>query len=106
MITFRSILIFLIGLFAILGATIFVETRMSSPITPTPVLQETPTELTQAACEQSGGTWNACGSACRETPNEPCIQVCVALCECHTSDQCPSGSVCDAFVDGVGICKQ
>lgn len=105
MITFRSAFIFIIGLLGIVVATIFVETRMSAPAPSTPVL-ETSTQLTQATCKQSGGTWNDCGSACRETPGETCIQVCVPLCECRASDECPSEFVCTGFMDGVGVCKK
>ncbi len=64
------------------------------------------------ACEDAGGTWNACGSACRNKPNaKMCAQVCVEYCECSSDSQCPNddGNVrrlrCAEFVDGVGICK-
>ena len=59
----------------------------------------------QSACEEAGGTWNACGSACREHPEDACIQVCVEYCECTTGEQCPEGFVCGAIVDGVGVCQ-
>ncbi len=61
--------------------------------------------LNENACLASGGTWNACGSACRTTPEAPCIEVCVAYCECTISAQCPSGSSCAEVVDGVGVCR-
>lgn len=32
------------------------------------------------ACGEAGGTWNECGSACKD-PNQICIQVCVPQCE-------------------------
>jgi hypothetical protein len=31
-------------------------------------------------CGEAGGTWNECGSACKD-PNQICIQVCVPQCE-------------------------
>lgn len=61
-------------------------------------------ELTQAICESAGGTWNACGSACRTEPGAACIQVCVEYCECVSSDECPQGFVCGDFVTNVGVC--
>ncbi len=61
--------------------------------------------LLQSSCEEVGGTWNACGSACREHPEDACIQVCVEYCECRTDEQCPEGFVCREFVDGVGVCQ-
>lgn len=66
----------------------------------------------ELACEDAGGTWNACGSACRNKPgSEMCIQVCVEYCECASSSQCPSDEnnvsrlTCTEFVDGTGVCK-
>lgn len=61
--------------------------------------------LTKISCESSGGQWNACGSACRETPDAACIQVCVAYCECGEDTDCPQGYACDGFVNGIGVCK-
>jgi hypothetical protein len=61
-------------------------------------------ELTQATCESAGGTWDACGSACRGEDVDVCIELCVTYCECETSDQCPSGYVCGDYVDQTGIC--
>ena len=60
--------------------------------------------LTQASCETSGGSWNSCGSACRTTPESPCIEVCVEYCECVSDAQCPTGLTCQDFVDEVGVC--
>lgn len=63
-------------------------------------------ELVQSACEDAGGIWNNCGSACRENPEAVCIQVCVEYCECQTSEQCPNGFVCGDFVEQAGVCKR
>jgi hypothetical protein len=62
-------------------------------------------ELTQASCEEAGGTWNACGSACRGQEEGACIQVCVEMCECQSNNQCPDGFECGDYIDGTGICK-
>lgn len=66
----------------------------------------------ELACEDAGGTWNGCGSACRNEPDSKmCIQVCVEYCECTSSSQCPSEKdnssrlTCTDFVDGTGVCK-
>lgn len=64
-----------------------------------------PAILTEMTCGDSGGTWNACGSACRENPEAPCIEVCVNYCECTADDQCPFGFSCGAMVDGTGVCE-
>ncbi|MFA4845428.1 MAG: hypothetical protein WC654_02630 [Patescibacteria group bacterium] len=58
----------------------------------------------KATCSASGGAWNSCGSACRTTPDAPCIEVCVEYCECSTDSQCPAGLLCSDFVDNVGVC--
>jgi hypothetical protein len=62
------------------------------------------TYLNEQTCTDSGGHWNDCGSACRNEPGEPCIQVCVAYCECQATDQCPFGYVCGEVIDNTGIC--
>lgn len=61
--------------------------------------------LNERTCMDSGGTWNACGSACREMPDAPCIDVCVPYCECAQDDQCPLSFSCGALVEGVGVCQ-
>lgn len=63
-------------------------------------------ELTSSLCEQASGSWNACGSACRTQPEAPCIELCVAYCECELDDQCPVGYACGDFVDGQGVCLE
>lgn len=64
-------------------------------------------QLTREMCEGAGGTWNACGSACRGLgPDEgACIQVCVEMCECQSNNQCPDGFECGEYVNGTGICQ-
>lgn len=64
------------------------------------------------ACEDAGGTWNGCGSACRnKTGAEMCAQVCVEYCECASNGQCPNDDEnvrrlrCTEYVDDVGVCK-
>jgi hypothetical protein len=60
--------------------------------------------ITQESCVAAGGAWNPCGSACRTTPESPCIEVCVEYCECASDAQCPSGLTCIDVVDDVGVC--
>lgn len=39
--------------------------------------------MTQKTCEQSGGSYDSCTSACRhdpQYPNVPCIKICIAVC--------------------------
>lgn len=38
------------------------------------------------ACEDAGGTWNECGSACKD-PEQICIQMCVPQCEYPEASQ-------------------
>ena len=70
-----------------------------------PVQHQGAAILNEQTCLVSGGDWNSCGSACRENPNAPCIEVCVAYCECQADDQCPFGYSCGGFIDGVGVCQ-
>ena len=60
--------------------------------------------LNETTCSEVGGTWNACGSVCRTTPEEPCIEVCATYCECTGDAQCPTGFTCGDYVDNVGVC--
>ncbi len=62
--------------------------------------------LNEQTCTDSGGRWNDCGSACRNEPGQPCIQVCVAMCECQSVAQCPYGYACSDFIDGTGVCSK
>ncbi|MBI4435577.1 hypothetical protein HY630_02805 [Candidatus Uhrbacteria bacterium] len=62
-------------------------------------------DLNESSCQDAGGTWNPCGSACRTDPDAICIELCVEYCECKTDDECPSGYRCGDFVDGVGVCR-
>jgi hypothetical protein len=58
------------------------------------------------SCEDAGGTWNECGSACRTEPDEaPCILMCVQYCECQGDDQCPAGHSCVDYVEETGVCE-
>lgn len=61
--------------------------------------------LAQTSCESEGGVWNACGSACRTTPGDPCVDLCVEYCECVLDEDCPAGFSCQDYVEGVGVCK-
>jgi len=63
-----------------------------------PIMEET--------CTQAGGTWNSCGSACRKTPGEPCITVCVEYCQCQDDAQCPEGFTCGDYVEEIGLCNE
>ncbi|MBI2473016.1 hypothetical protein HYV70_00465 [Candidatus Uhrbacteria bacterium] len=108
-------LLFTIFLLLILIAFLFWKKPFSEPMeqsappaqesvrTP-PVDQSTSTELTPSSCEDSGGRWNECGSACRTQPGVPCIELCVPYCECQASNECPTGFSCTDFVQGIGIC--
>lgn len=56
-------------------------------------------EMTQAVCENGGGRWNECASACRNNPEaEACTMQCVQICECggtaNNAPTCPSGWSC------------
>ncbi len=108
---FRPLLIGLVLFVVIVGLTVLVEKVVPSTrqigeksVENIPLL-DTSSVLTQFTCEASGGTWNACGSACREDPSAPCIQVCVAYCECVSNVQCPENFACGQFVDSVGVCS-
>lgn len=67
-------------------------------------LPQNDTTLTEASCQDAGGTWNPCGSACRIDPEAICIELCVEYCECKGDLECPSGYTCGDFVEGVGVC--
>jgi hypothetical protein len=66
-------------------------------------------ELTKELCEDSDGTWNECGSLCTgESPGTMCAQVCVPLCECKSSFQCPPGYYCrnsGIVKNETGVCR-
>jgi hypothetical protein len=68
--------------------------------------------MNKALCENYGGHWNECGSACTgEPPGTVCIEVCVAQCECGgiAGWQCPPGYSCKlsgGMLDELGVCKQ
>jgi len=66
-------------------------------------------EITKELCEDSDGTWNECGSLCTgEPPGTMCAQVCVPLCECKSSFQCPPSYYCktSGMVPGeTGVCR-
>ncbi|MBU4314854.1 hypothetical protein KJ673_00410 [Patescibacteria group bacterium] len=66
-------------------------------------------DLTQATCEDSGGLWNPCGSACRGQeaidPEIACIELCVEHCYCTSDEQCPADHHCIERIDNVGVCK-
>lgn len=89
-----------------------------SPFPGSPTIEEPiPTATSESptnelACTDAGGTWNACGSACRNQPDaKACIQVCVEYCECASDDECPADEnnvnrlTCADYVDGVGVCQ-
>jgi len=62
-------------------------------------------ELTVLSCEEAGGAWNMCGSACRSAEvSEACIEVCVEYCECTSTNECPTGYGCVDVVNGIGVC--
>ena len=69
--------------------------------------------IIQSQCEEGGGRWNECGSACRGAPEgTSCTQVCVAYCECGgiAGFNCPAGYECTNYLpegaaDAMGICE-
>lgn len=67
--------------------------------------KDKPVVMSQATCEKAGGNWNACGSACRGS-DDPCIEVCIAQCECTENNECPTGYSCTDFIDNTGICSK
>ena len=66
-------------------------------------------ELTKELCEDSDGVWNECGSLCTgEPPGTICADVCVPVCECISSFQCPPGFYCmtsGAVPGETGACR-
>ena len=68
------------------------------------VVDDADNGLNQQVCNDSGGYWNPCGSACRTEPDAVCIELCVEYCECESDDQCPDGFACGDFIDEVGVC--
>tara|TARA_Y100000590_G_scaffold300862_1_gene339202 strand:- start:321 stop:653 length:333 start_codon:yes stop_codon:yes gene_type:complete len=63
-------------------------------------------QIEEPACTAAGGEWNSCGSPCRGTDSEFCIQVCVGQCMCESNEDCPFGYECSDKIDGKGICKK
>ena len=66
-------------------------------------------EMSQALCEQYGGSWNECGSPCLGTDAEVCIAMCKQQCECRgiTGFACPPGYECrltGKIADEMGVC--
>lgn len=66
-------------------------------------------EITKELCEDSDGVWNECGSMCTgEPPGTMCADLCVPVCECKSSFQCPPGYYCrtSGMVPGeTGACR-
>lgn len=87
----------------IIAAVLGIVQRTGEPrVEPEP---EIPIIINEETCQVAGGTWNACGSACRTAPDMPCIQLCVEYCECISDDQCPFGAHCKDIIDGIGVCS-
>jgi hypothetical protein len=108
---FVRLLLLLVVLAMIVGMTVLVEKYIPSTmkmvektVEKIPIVDES-AEITQTSCETAGGTWNPCGSACREDPSAVCIQVCVAYCECASNESCPKNFACGQYVDSVGVCS-
>ena len=80
------------------------DTAVSVSVDELPV-QDVVTELTEVTCNDAGGTWDTCGSACRTEPDAACIELCVEYCECEGDHHCPESHKCDEFVEDVGVCK-
>jgi hypothetical protein len=63
--------------------------------------------ITEASCNEAGGYWNACGSACRGmSEDEACISLCVEQCECANDSECPSGFACEDIIGEFGVCER
>jgi len=58
--------------------------------------------INKETCDLSGGTWNDCGSLCRD--GEVCLDLCVDRCECVDNSECPFGFECLDNDDGKGVC--
>ncbi|MGM5483063.1 MAG: putative hemolysin [Nanobdellota archaeon] len=71
------------------------------------------------SCQEMGGNFNQCASACRNDPNATvCTMQCVPVCELGNSEEmcggiqgetCPEGLVCDYdgnYPDASGVCKE
>ncbi|NQV88814.1 MAG: hypothetical protein HQ488_00635 [Parcubacteria group bacterium] len=72
------------------------------------LLEERPIEagaLTSGSCQDAGGAWNDCGSACRGQDADVCVTVCAEYCECVSDEECPAEHVCTDFIEEVGICE-
>ena len=72
-------------------------------------INEPAKEINPKICEESGGKWNECGSACTGTNSEICIQVCVSQCECGGIQEytCPEGYYCKLSgkeTQEIGVC--
>lgn len=94
------LILFVIIVSLVLGAVQrFGEVRRVETKTVIPVI------LSEETCIVSGGNWNSCASSCRKTPNVPCIEVCVPVCECSGDASCPYGTICKDYVNNIGICS-
>ena len=65
--------------------------------------------ITPEQCEEAGGKWNECGSACAGTGAEMCIQVCKSQSDCGgiAGFRCPEGLKCRLsrkIADEIGVC--
>lgn len=68
--------------------------------------------MNKGLCEEYGGHWNECGSACSgQPPGTVCPAICIAQCECGgiAGWQCPPSYYCKLSTgksDELGVCKQ
>ncbi len=64
--------------------------------------------LTEAMCDDSGGEWEPCGSACRENeaidPDTACMELCTEYCYCTHDGECPHDHHCDEYIEDTGVC--
>ena len=101
---------------ALLMALLGMGCITSQPVQPPPSGGgvDTGNAITQKMCEDAGGHWNPCGSACRGEPEGTvCIEMCMPYCECGgiAGFGCPAGYVCTDYLpegaaDAVGVCKR
>ena len=73
---------FILALLAALAAFAWYYTNANEPVDAPPVAapESQAVPATKDACEQAGGVWNECASACPPDA-EACIQMCVQRCE-------------------------
>ena len=99
-----GLVVVVVALFGVISSDERSEESRDPSATPSDGSGRDDTGLNESVCNESGGTWNPCGSACRTDPDAICIELCVEYCECKSDLECPSGYTCGDLVDEVGVC--